>query len=426
MEYTKYRHALSFSTLHCPRNRYLPQRSLERRSLSPNNLRTIMNHRTTHRFVSSFLILALVAGSATGGTRRKKRRNAPRVAISTKSPAAPRSGHISSRHVQAGALTAPTLSGSSESDSSEGEDLTVRQAAIRALGRYKGTVIVADPGTGRILTILNQKLASQRGFKPCSTIKIVAALAGLKEGVLQDRNTLLHVNPHQAIDLTEALAFSNNQFFATVGLKLGYERISEYAHLFGLGEIAGLNLEGEQAGWISGEPPAVGLGMMTSFGEGILMTPLELTALMTAVANGGTLYYLQHPRSQQEVDQFKPRVKRQLRIGTWLSEIRPGLLGAVEYGTARRAGFSPAEPIYGKTGTCTDSLGPTHLGWFGSYNESNGNKFVVVVLLTGGPGVSGPIASGIAGALYKDLWHRKYSVRQVTSSPIALASPGSN
>ncbi len=77
-------------------------------------------------------------------------------------------------------------------------------------------------------------------------------------------------------------------------------------------------------------------------------------------------------------------MKRQLNITQWLTDIKPGMMGAVEYGTARRAGFSATEPIFGKTGTCTDNRSPTHLGWFGSYNEIAGRKLVVVVLLTSG------------------------------------------
>ncbi len=266
--------------------------------------------------------------------------------------------------------------------------------------------------------MVNQKLAFQSGFKPCSTIKVVAALAGLAEGTLQNRNTRLHIS-RRTINLTQALAHSNNQFFAAVGAKLGYDKIVEYAHLFGLGERAGLNLDREQAGSLADQPPADGLGMMTSFGEGIHMTPLELTALMTAVANGGTLYYLQHPRSQQQIDHFMPRVKRQLDIARWLAEIKPGLMGAVEYGTARRANFNPIEPIFGKTGTCTDDRLPTHLGWFGSYNESGNNKLVVVVLLTGGQAVNGPVASGVAGAVYKNLSEDEYFAKSAPTPPIA-------
>ncbi len=139
--------------------------------------------------------------------------------------------------------------------------------------------------------------------------------------------------------------------------------------------------------------------MLTSFGEGISLTPLELTALLVAISNGGTLYYLQYPRSEQEINEFIPRVKRHLDIAQWLPEIKPGMLAAVEYGTARRAHYDDNEPILGKTGTCTDNR--THLGWFGSFNEVGRNKLVVVVLLTGGRPVNGPVAAGIAGGVYK-------------------------
>src|SRR6202035_3541666 len=112
------------------------------------------------------------------------------------------------------------------------------------------------------------------------------------------------------------------------------------------------------------------------------LTPLEFAALLGAVANGGTLYYLQYPRTQPEAEGLIPRVKRRLDIGEYIPEIKPGMMGAVAYGTARRVGFDPNEPIYGKTGTCTDTRSPTHLGWFGSVPESGKNKLAVVVLLT--------------------------------------------
>ena len=162
--------------------------------------------------------------------------------------------------------------------------------------------------------------------------------------------------------------------------------------------------------------------MMTSFGEGIYMTPLELAAIISTVANGGTLYYLQHPRSKEEIDQFVPRVKRQLDIAQLVPEVRPGMHGAVEYGTARRAGYVATEPIFGKTGTCTDGRSPTHLGWFGSFNELGDNKLVVVVLLTGGHQVNGPIASGVAGAVYRNLSNDNYFAQAKASSPLALVS----
>jgi cell division protein FtsI/penicillin-binding protein 2 len=307
----------------------------------------------------------------------------------------------------------------------DGEDLVVRRAAVQALGPYNGAVVVVDPSTGRLLTTVNQKLAFQGSFEPCSTIKIVAALAGLNEGVIS-QETSLRLTRRHSIGLTEALARSNNAFFASVGEKLGYEKIVQYAGMFGLGEKAGLNIEEEVPGVVPSAPPADGLGMMTTFGEGIYMTPLELSAVVIAVANGGTLYYLQHPHSQEEIDQFQPRVKRQLDIAHWLPEIRPGMMGAVEYGTARRIGFSADAPIFGKTGTCTDNRSPTHLGWFGSYNDVGNRKLAVVVLLTGGPSVSGPVASGVAGAVYKNLSNGNYFAQASSMSRAVLISDQGN
>jgi cell division protein FtsI/penicillin-binding protein 2 len=146
------------------------------------------------------------------------------------------------------------------------------------------------------------------------------------------------------------------------------------------------------------------MGMMTSFGDGIRVTPLELTSIVSSIANGGTMYYLQYPKNQDEVVKFVPRVKRELDIEPFIPEVKPGMMGAVEYGTARRASFGNTELIYGKTGTCTDTAQPgVHLGWFGSFTEVGNTKLAVVVLLTGGRGVAGPIASGIAGGVYQNL-----------------------
>ncbi len=383
-----------------------------------------MHQRRTNRLISLFVLLALVSGSAFGTTHRKKRRKATVAAESTQLTLTPVAHNAVAvkKNILGGPWKTPTFADSTEGDSVDGEDLIVRRAAVQALGPYNGTVIVADPADGRVLTIVNQKLAYQSGFQPCSTIKIVAALAGLEEGILQNQNTLFHITRRQTISLTQALAHSSNQFFSAVGSKLGYDKIAQYAHLFGLGEKAGLNLDAEQPGSVASAPPDDGVGMMTSFGEGIYMTPLELAALVSAVANGGTLYYLQHPRNQSEINSFAARVKRQLDIAQWLPEIKPGMMGAVEYGTARRANFNPTEPIFGKTGTCTDGRSPTHLGWFGSYNEAGEHKLVVVVLLTGGHVVSGPFASGVAGAVYRNLAQENYYVKALTASPIALIS----
>ena len=69
-------------------------------------------------------------------------------------------------------------------DITEGEDATVRAAAIEALGNMNGTVVAMDPNTGRVLTMVNQKLALSAGAQPCSTIKVPVALAALSEGIV--------------------------------------------------------------------------------------------------------------------------------------------------------------------------------------------------------------------------------------------------
>jgi cell division protein FtsI/penicillin-binding protein 2 len=326
--------------------------------------------------------------------------------------------------VGSGPWKEPTFADSTIGDKIDGEDLVVRRAAVDALGPYNGTVVVADPSTGRILAMVNQKLALKSGFQPCSTIKIVAALAGLSEGII-DRNTAMRLYGRTSMNLTNALAHSNNNYFANVGIKLGFEKVSYYARLFGLGEKAGLNIEGEQPGLLPAAPPKNGgMGMMTSFGEGIELTPLQLAGLVSAVANGGTLYYLQHPTDLKEVEQFVPRVKRHLAIQESIPEVKPGMMGAVEYGTARRASYDPNEPIFGKTGTCTDSATPTHLGWFGSFNDVDKKQLTVVVLLTGGRPVNGPVAAGVAGNVYRNLSQQKYFPQQRLISPVAMISGG--
>jgi cell division protein FtsI/penicillin-binding protein 2 len=309
-----------------------------------------------------------------------------------------------------GVWRAPNYADSTAGDFIDGDDLVARRAAVDALGKLNGAVVVADANTGRVLTIVNQKVAFRDGFQPCSTIKVPVALAALSETVV-DRMTLIRIYGGTTLSLTTALAKSNNAYFASLGEKLGFERVSYYARLFGLGEKAGLDIEGEQAGILPPETPKSGMGMMTSFGDGIALTPLEYAALMSAIANGGSLYYLQYPRNQQDAATLIPQIKRHLDIGGLIPEIKPGMMGAVEFGTARRALFDPNEPVYGKTGTCTDSRSPTHLGWFGSFTEVGKQKIVVVVLLTGGSAVSGPTASGVAGQVYRNLEAQNFYVQ---------------
>jgi penicillin-binding protein 2 len=296
-------------------------------------------------------------------------------------------------------------------DNVDGDDLTIRRAAVAALGTFAGSVVVVDPSNGRILTMVNQRLALKTGFVPCSTVKLVTALAALTEGLIS-KDTNIFTSRYVRFNLTQALAHSNNPYFNILGTRLGFDRVHHYAEMLGFGEKAGLDIPGEQPGLLPlEEPKNGGVGMMTSFGTGISMTPLELAALLSAISNGGTMFYLQYPRSQEEVDRFAPRVKRPLQLApTGIEDIKAGMRGAVDFGTARRAGYDATEPILGKTGTCTDFQTASHMGWFGSFNEVGAHRLVIVVMLTGGRNVSGPIAAGVAGGIYKRLSAEHYFI----------------
>jgi len=310
-----------------------------------------------------------------------------------------------------------------DGDKTGGEDPVVRQAAIDALGNMNGTVLAIEPTSGRILAMVNQKLALSSGAQPCSTIKLSVALAALSEGIIT-KETEVRLGGRSHMNLTLALAHSNNAYFEALGRQLGFDKVSQYAHLYGLGERAGYHIAGEQLGTYPEEEISSklgGVGRMCSFGEGVSMTPLQLGALVTAIANGGTMYYLQHPKTADEVTNFQPMVKRHLDIAGLIPEISDGMAGAVEYGTARRllANFNEEE-VLGKTGTCSHA--GTRYGWFASYANTSFGRVVVVVFLEGGRPTFGPKAAEIAGRMYHNLYsHDFFLARPIVPAPIAPA-----
>ena len=298
-----------------------------------------------------------------------------------------------------------------EGDIIAGEDSIVRQAAVDALGNMNGTVVAIEPTSGRVLAMVNQKLALSSGAQPCSTIKLSVALAALSEGVIS-KDTQIALGRRSRMNLTMALARSNNAYFEALGRKLGFEKVAYYAHEYGLGELAGYDISGEQPGIYPEEvlPEKLGgVGKMCSFGEGVSMTPLQLGAMVSAIANGGTLYYLQHPTSPDEVANFQPRVKRTLDIAPLIPEISDGMAGAVQFGTARsvRLNFNEEE-ILGKTGTCSHD--GTRFGWFASYANTSVGRVVVVVFLQGGRPTFGPKAAEISGRMYRNLYDHKFFI----------------
>ncbi|MGH9467105.1 MAG: penicillin-binding transpeptidase domain-containing protein [Terriglobales bacterium] len=293
----------------------------------------------------------------------------------------------------------PVAHGLGADDVTGGEDPVLRAAAVRALGNLNGTAVVVDPNTGRILTMVNQGLALSAQYQPCSTTKMAVALAALDHDVVTE-NQPVQIARHDSVTMVKAMAYSINAYFEALGRKMGFAAVTDFEREVGLGERAGWNIPGEQPGAVPTQPGPGGVAKLSSFGEGVYVSPLQLAALVTAIANGGTLYYLQHPTTPEQVADFTPRIKRQLPIAAFTPVVKDGMRAAVLYGTARGAGLR-GEQILGKTGTC--SRDGTRFGLFASYLGIEHPQLVVVVILRGDRWDSGPRAADVAGRIYRAL-----------------------
>lgn len=296
-------------------------------------------------------------------------------------------------------------------DVTAGEDPLVRSSLIEALGNYNGTALAIDPSNGRVLAMVNQKMALGPGSEPCSTIKVTVALAALSEGLVH-ADTPVSLGGSYRVNMTYALAKSVNPYFEVLGREMGFEKLKHYENEFGLGELAGYNIPGETLGvYPDTELPLAhgGVGRMCSFGESVQMTPMQLGAIVSAIANGGSLYYLQHPTTPEQIAGFQPRLKRTLNIQSAIPEMLPGMAGAVNssFGTARslRSNFGDF-PVLGKTGTCSNN--GTRYGWFAGYGDGPNGRIVTVFFLTGGRPTFGPKAAELTGIFYRGLSNRAY------------------
>lgn len=289
-------------------------------------------------------------------------------------------------------------------DETTGEDLEVRRAAVAALGNHAGTVVVMDPKTGRVYTVVNQEWALRRGFKPCSTIKLVSGLAGLTEKVIDPVQTVAVSDRRYAIDLTDALAYSNNGYFQNIGGRVGFERILSYARELGLGERTGINHPNESPGRVPLFKTGFAVNRMCSHGDDFEVTPIQLANLVSTIGNGGNLLVPHLPRTPQEEAKFQRIVRRKLNIPQdALQKVIPGMIGAVNYGSGKRA-FDAMQTIAGKTGTCIGS-DRSWLGLFASYAPVQNPRLAIVVVVKGSDGRR-HFPAYVAGQIYRSLKHR--------------------
>jgi penicillin-binding protein 2 len=284
-------------------------------------------------------------------------------------------------------------------DDTTGEDLEVRRAAISALGNHIGTAVVMDPISGRIYSIVNQEWALRRGFKPCSTIKLVTGVAGLAEKVIDPTNTAA-VSERYNIDLTDALAYSNNTYFQQVGGIVGFPKMMSYAREMGLGEKTGINVPFEYSGRLPYEKTGFALNRMSSHGDDFEVTAVQLATLVSAMGNGGKLLVPRVPRTAEEQTKFKPNVRRTINVEdeAWRRMV-PGMVGAVNYGSGKKA-YDPLQTVAGKTGTCIDGRG--WVGLFTSYAPL-ANPRLAVVVIARGPDARRHFPAAVAGRIYREL-----------------------
>jgi len=287
-------------------------------------------------------------------------------------------------------------------DSTVGEDPEVRRAAIDALGHHAGTVVVMDPKTGRVYTVVNQDWGLRRGFKPCSTIKLVTGVAGISEKVIAPIETVSDGGSYR-IDLTDALAYSNNTYFQHVAGEVGFDKMISYAKELGLGEKTGINYVNEYQGHLPPPKSGFALNRMGSHGDDFEVTAIQLATLVSAMSNGGKLLTPHLPQTVQENSQFKTEVRRKVNVesDTW-KRMLPGMIGAVNYGSGRKA-YRPEQTVAGKTGTCIgQDSSRAWVGLFTSYAPVV-NPRLAVVVITRGTDAHNHVPAAIAGNIYRAL-----------------------
>ena len=278
-------------------------------------------------------------------------------------------------------------------DNTEGEDLQIRRAAVAALGKHAGTIVVMEAQTGKILTVVNQDWAVRNSYRPCSTIKLVTGVAGLNENVINRDGNINNFR----MNLDDALAFSNNVYFQKVGVNIGNTKIISYARALGLGEPTGINYEGETAGKL---PYNNSNRLIYSHGDDFEVSPLQLAVMVSAISNGGKVVVPQVARARSEQANFRGFLRRQVNLPMVnVTGVIPGMVGAAQYGTARR-GVDAGLGVAGKTGSCIGK--GSWLGLFASVAPIENPKYSVVVI-TRGQAERGKYAAAVAGKVYQAL-----------------------
>lgn len=205
----------------------------------------------------------------------------------------------------------------------------------------------------------------------------------------------------------KALAMSDNVYFYELGYRVGIDNIEKYAHIFGFGERTGIDLEGESKGLVASkkvkreiwdEDWRLGDTFNAAIGQGFnLTTPIQLSVMLSIVANGGTKYqpYLVDSITNSDGSLFeKPKRAEGKHIDVsqqTIDYIRMGMSATTQEGGTASYFDGLPKPIAGKTGTAENSHGRDH-GLFVAYGPVDDPELVVVCIVE--QGGFGSIAAG--------------------------------
>lgn len=205
----------------------------------------------------------------------------------------------------------------------------------------------------------------------------------------------------------KALAMSDNVYFYELGYRVGIDNIEKYAHIFGFGERTGIDLEGESKGLVASkkvkreiwdEDWRLGDTFNAAIGQGFnLTTPIQLSVMLSIVANGGTKYqpYLVDSIINSDCSLFeKPKRAEGKHIDVsqqTIDYIRMGMSATTQEGGTASYFAGLPKPIAGKTGTAENSHGRDH-GLFVAYGPVDDPELVVVCIVE--QGGFGSVAAG--------------------------------
>jgi beta-lactamase regulating signal transducer with metallopeptidase domain/beta-lactamase class D len=289
-----------------------------------------------------------------------------------------------------------SLTGEYNDDISK-ENSRYREVASQALKGHRGSVIVMNPRTGQVYTIVNQDWAFRREWSAGSTFKMVTSLAGIEENQLEESSKGFGYNSSEKMNLAKALAVYNNDYFKSLGQNLGSDTLIKYSKQFGLGEKTGIDYSGEIGGYVPNEMDHDSGDLMGVTGGDIQITPLQLAVFVSAIFNGGKILVPQAVNGNASVT---AQERGNLSISeTSVEELKKGLRAAVEIGTGKRAQQENYK-VSGKTGSVSNK--DTNIGLFASYGINNNSEMVVVVVLDG-KNEKGAIAAQIAGKIYNSI-----------------------